>query len=114
MPTTRQQKVSRQLQKDIAEIIQRQGMSAYGGAMVTVMGVDISPDLSFAKVYLSIFPSEKGESVKRLLNERTIRNELGKRVRNQLRIVPELAFYIDTSLDYVDNIERILRNIKKD
>jgi ribosome-binding factor A len=114
MPTTRQQKVSRQLQKDIAEIMQRQGMSTYDGAMVTVMGVDISPDLSFAKVHLSVFPSEKGESVKQLINEKIIRNELGKRVRNQLRIVPELAFYIDTSLDYVDNIERILRDTKKD
>ncbi|MDR1226199.1 MAG: 30S ribosome-binding factor RbfA [Prevotellaceae bacterium] len=109
MPTTRQQKVSKQLQKDIAEIIQRQGMQAYDGALITVMGVDINPDLSFAKVFLSIFPSSKADSVMSLINTKLIRTEVGKRVKNQLRIVPEITFTIDTSLDYVDNIERLLK-----
>jgi len=109
MPTTRQLKVGRQLQKDIGEIIQRQGMAVYGGALLTVMGVEVSPDLGFAKVVLSIFPSSKAAEVKPLLNERHIRAELGKRVKNQLRVVPELAFVVDTSLDYVENIERLLR-----
>jgi len=110
MPTTRQLKVGRQLQKDIGEIIQRQGMAAYSGALLTVMGVEVSPDLSFAKVVLSIFPSSKTAEVKARLNERAIRAELGKRVKNQLRVVPELAFVFDTSLDYVENIERLLRD----
>jgi ribosome-binding factor A len=109
MLTTRQQKVSKQLQKDIAEIIQRQGMSAYDGALVTVMGVDISPDLSFAKVFLSVFPSSKANAVMSHINARHIRTEVGKRVKNQLRIVPEIAFSIDSSLDYVDNIDRLLK-----
>ena len=109
MPTTRQLKVGRQLQKDIGEIIQRQGMATYGGAMLTVMGVDVSPDLAFAKVVLSIYPSSKAKEVKAALNEKGIRTELGKRVKNQLRVVPELAFVVDTSLDYVENIERLLR-----
>ena len=109
MPTTRQLKVGRQLQKDISEIIQRQGMAAYGGALLTVMGVEVSPDLSFAKVAVSIFPSGKAAEVKPLLNGKHIRAELGKRVKNQLRVVPELAFVVDTSLDYVENIERLLR-----
>ncbi len=109
MPTTRQLKVGKQLQKDIGEIIQRQGMAAYGGALLTVMGVEVSPDLGFAKVVLSIFPSNKTAEVKSLLNEKAIRTELGKRVKNQLRVVPELAFVFDASLDYVENIERLLR-----
>ncbi len=109
MPTTRQLKVGRQLQKDIGEIIQRQGMAAYGGALLTVMGVEVSPDLSFAKVVLSTFPSNKIDEVKALINDKVIRNELGRRVKNQLRIVPELSFVFDTSLDYVENIERLLR-----
>ncbi|MDR2938361.1 MAG: 30S ribosome-binding factor RbfA [Prevotellaceae bacterium] len=107
--TTRQLKVGRQLQKDIGEIIQRQGMAAYGGALLTVMGVEMSPDLSFAKVVLSVFPSNKIAEVKSLINEKVIRNELGRRVKNQLRIVPELAFVFDTSLDYVENIDRLLK-----
>jgi ribosome-binding factor A len=109
MPTTRQLKVGRQLQKDIGEIIQRQGMAAYGGALLTVLGVEMSPDLAFAKVVVSIFPSSKTEEVKAMLNEKHIRAELGKRVKNQLRVVPELAFVFDASLDYVENIDRLLR-----
>ena len=84
-------------------------MAAYGGALLTVMGVEVSPDLSYAKVMISIFPSEKANDVKASLNEKRIRAALAKRVRNQLRVVPELAFYVDTSLDYVENIERLLK-----
>lgn len=109
MATTRQLKVGRQLQKDIGEIIQRQGMAAYGGALITVMGVEVSPDLSYAKVMISIFPSEKAAEAKAALNEKRIRTELARRVKNQLRAVPELAFYVDGSLDYVENIERLLK-----
>lgn len=112
MATTRQLKVGRQLQKDIGEIIQRQGMAMYGGALLTVMGVEVSPDLGFAKVAISIFPSEKTAEAKAALNEKHIRMELAKRVKNQLRVVPELAFSIDTSLDYVENIERLLKDSK--
>ncbi|MDR3187967.1 MAG: 30S ribosome-binding factor RbfA [Prevotellaceae bacterium] len=111
MATTRQLKVGRQLQKDIGEIIQRQGMAAYGGALVTVMGVEVSPDLSYAKVMISIFPSEKTDEVKAALNEKRIRAELAKRVKNQLRVVPELTFYVDSSLDYVEHIERLLKEV---
>lgn len=112
MATTRQLKVGRQLQKDIGEIIQRQGMAMYGGALITVMGVEVSPDLGFAKVVLSIFPSDKTDVAKAALNEKHIRTELAKRVKNQLRVVPELAFSIDTSLDYVEHIEQLLKDSK--
>ncbi|MDR0729500.1 MAG: 30S ribosome-binding factor RbfA [Prevotellaceae bacterium] len=110
METTRQQKVGRQLQKDLAEIIQQQGMSVYGGAMVSVTSVHVSPDLALARVRLSIFPSDKTGDVMKIIAQqsRSIRGELGRRVAKQLRIVPELSFDIDDSLDYIENIDRLL------
>lgn len=109
--STRQQKVARQIQKDLAEIIRARGMSAYDGALVTVSGVKITPDLALAKVYVSIFPSVKAEAVMQKLEDETsrLRGELGRRVAKQLRIVPELAFYLDDSLDYVEHIDELLK-----
>ena len=100
--STRQLKVGRELQRDLAEIIRSKGMTAFGGAMVTVSEVRVSPDLSMAKVYVSIFPSDKAASVLPLLeeNKRIIRGELGRKVASQLRIVPEIEFYLDSTLDY--------------
>lgn len=109
--STRQQKVARELQRDLAEIIRSKGMAAFGGAMVTVSEVRVSPDLSIAKVYVSIFPSSKQEEVMKILedNNRQLRGELGRQVAKQLRIVPELDFYLDTTLDYVEHIEELLK-----
>lgn len=109
--STRQLKVAREIQKDMAEIIRVKGMAAYDGALVTVSGVKVSPDLSVAKVYVSIFPSAKADAVMKNLNEnvRTYRGELGAKVAKQLRIVPELVFYLDSSLDYVEHIEELLK-----
>ena len=109
--STRQLKVARELQKDIAEIIRSKGMAAFGGAMVSVTEVRISPDLSVAKVYVSVFPSATSEEVMQLVNEnaRTIRGELGRIVAKQFRIVPELAFFLDSSLDYAEHIDELLK-----
>ena len=109
--STRQQKVGRELQRDLAEIIRSKGMAAFGGAMVTVSEVRVSPDLSIAKVYVSIFPSDKQQEVMKLLeeNNKALRGELGRRVAKQLRIVPELDFYLDATLDYVEHIEELLK-----
>lgn len=109
--STRQLKVGREIQKDLAEIIRSKGMAAFGGAMVTVSEVRVSPDLSLAKVYISVFPSAKAESVMQLIsdNAKTYRGELGRKVGKQLRIVPELAFYIDSSLDYAEHIDELLK-----
>ena len=108
---TRQLKVSRELQRDLAEIIRRKGMAAFGGAMVTVSEVRISPDLSIAKVFVSIFPSEKQGAVMQILeeNKKSIRGELGREVSSQLRIVPDIDFLLDTSLDYAAHIDELLR-----
>lgn len=111
MESTRQAKVGRQIQKDLGEIFQRLGSSFLHGSMVTVTEVRMSPDFSLAKVFVSIFPPDKREPVLASINQnlKTIRLELGKRVRNQLRIVPELAFIIDDTLDYAEKIDRLLK-----
>ena len=108
---TRQLKVARELQRDLAEIIRSKGMAAFGGAMVTVSEVRISPDLSIAKVFVSIFPSDKQASVMKILeeNKKALRGELGRKVASQLRIVPEIDFLLDTTLDYAEHIDELLR-----
>ena len=110
-PSKRQLKVAREIQRDLAEIIRSKGMAAFDGAMVTVSEVRISPDLSVANVFVSIFPSEKQGKVMDLLSEqnRSIRGELGQKIGRQLRIVPELDFFLDTSLDYAAHIEELLK-----
>lgn len=109
--TTRQLKVAREIQKALAEIIRSKGMAAFGGALLTVSEVRVSPDLSLAKVFVSIFPSDKQESVMALLEEnlRAIRGELGHVMGKQLRIVPEISFLLDTSLDYAEHIDELLK-----
>lgn len=109
--STRQLKVASQLQRDMAEIIRQKGMAFFQGALVSVSGVKISPDLSVAKVYVSIFPSSKADAVMNTLEEnaRALRGELGAKVAKQLRIVPEIAFFQDSSLDYVEHIEELLK-----
>lgn len=109
--STRQLKVARELQRDLAEIIRSKGMAIFGRAMVTVSEVRISPDLSIAKVFVSIFPSAKADSAMATLNEKMseIRGELGRKVASQLRIVPELTFFLDTTLDYAEHIDELLK-----
>ena len=111
MESTRQSKVARQIQKDLSDILQHLESSVLKGRMVTVTIVRMSPDLSLAKIYLSIFPSQGSaeclESLK--LHVKHIRNLLGQKVRTQLRIVPELAFFIDDSMDYAAKIDELLK-----
>ena len=109
--STRQLKVAREVQRDLSEIIRKRGMAAFGGAMVTVSEVRISPDLSIAKVFVSIFPSNRAQQVMQLLEaeKRTLRGELGRQVSSQLRIVPEIDFHLDSTLDYVEHIEELLK-----
>lgn len=110
MQETRQNRISRLLQKELSLIFQSQTRMMHG-VMVSVTRVKISPDLSVCTAYLSIFPSNKGEDLLKNIqtNEKTIRYELGTRVRNQLRIIPELRFFIDDSLDYIEHIDELLK-----
>ena len=110
MEKTRQNKISRLLQKELSEIFLLQ-TKAMPGVLVSVSAVRISPDMSIARVYLSVFPSEKAEEIVKNVNDnmKTIRYELGTRVRHQLRIIPELKFFVDDSLDYIEKIDSLLK-----
>lgn len=112
MESTRQKKVSRLIQKEIADIFLRKGNEYAPGKMISITKVRISPDLSFAKIYLSIFPSTDNDHVLHIVQDHAtrIRFDLGHKIRSQLRIVPDIAFFIDDSLDYIDNIDRLLKN----
>ena len=110
MQETRQNKIARLLQKELSLIFQQQTRAMHG-TMVSVTRTKISPDRSICTAYLSIFPSDKGEEILQNINasNKAIRYELGTRVRNQLRIVPELRFFIDDSLDYIEHIDELLK-----
>lgn len=110
METTRQNKIARLLQKELSEIFLLQTKSM-PGVLVSVSAVRISPDMSIARVYLSIFPSDKSEEMVKNINNnmKSIRFELGTRVRHQLRIIPELKFFVDDSLDYIEKIDALLK-----
>lgn len=97
------------LQKELSEIFRKQ-TAAMGGVLVSVSGVKVSPDLSIARAYLSIFPSEKAAGILENINaqSKTVRYELASRVKDVLRKCPDLQFYLDDSLDYIENIDRLL------
>ena len=111
MENTRQNKISKLLEHDLANIFQHIAKDHFKGTLVSITKVNITSDLGIARINISVFPSAKAEDI--LIYIRThssvIRNELGQKVRHQLRRVPVLEFYIDDSLDYIDNIEKLLR-----
>ena len=111
MESTRQLKVSRLIQKEVAGIFLQKGSEFAPGKMISITKVRISPDLSFAKIYLSIFPSTDNNHVLQVVQDHApkIRFDLGHKVKSQLRIVPDIAFFIDDSLDYIDKIDRLLK-----
>ncbi len=110
MESTRQAKIARLLQKELSEIFRRQTAKTHG-VIVSVSTVRVSPDLSVAKAYLSVFPSEKAAEVITNIeaSKQTVRYELAQIVAKQLRKVPELQFYLDDSLDYLENIDTLLK-----
>ena len=112
METTRQKKIARLLQKELADIFLKKSNELAHGKLVTVTAVRVSPDFSFAKVFISVFPSDNQQEV--LDNIEThgarIRFELGTKIKSQLRIVPEIAFQLDDSLDYIEKIDKLLKS----
>lgn len=110
METNRQQRIARLIQKDLGEILQLLGRDWVPGAMITVTKVYVTSDLGIARVYLSIFGKDSAEVLRQVeMRVREVRRQLGTRVKNQLRQVPELRFFIDDSLDYIDNIDKLLK-----
>jgi len=111
METTRQQKVARLLQKEIAEIFQNEPHLLHNQCLVTVTRVSITRGLSIARVYLSVFATKDKNEVINFIEDKNkeIRYKLGTRIKNQLRIVPELTFVLDDTLDYIENIDNLLK-----
>ena len=110
MESTRQSKIARLIQKELSEIFLLQAKSM-NGVLISVTAARISPDLSIVRVYISVFPSDRSDEIVKNLNGnvRSIRFELGNRLRHQLRIIPELKFFIDDSLDYLERIDELLK-----
>ena len=111
MDSVRQSKIARMLQKELATLFQTEGRNLFPGKMITVTMVRVSPDLGLAKVYLSIFPHKPEEDIIAQVSQhgRMFRNALGRNIRHQVRVIPELAFYIDDSMDYVERIDKLLK-----
>jgi len=112
METQRQRKIGGILQKDLAEILQRAATNGgLKGVLISVSKVYVTTDLSIAKVYVSIFPSDKASELMKGItsNEPLFKHELAQRTRHQMRRVPELLFYLDDSLEYIDGIEKSLK-----
>ena len=110
MESKRQERISKLLQKDLGEIFQTQMQHLAMGTMITVTKVYVSPDLSLIKIYLSLFPTKNSNEIINNIKKHSseIRRELGNRIRHQLRIVPNLSFFLDDSLDYIENIDGLL------
>ena len=110
--STRQNKISRLIQREMAEILLKINKSKFTGKLITVTIVRVTKDLGIARIYLSIFPSEFAEEILSDINfsNKQIRGELGRKVGKSLRVIPELEFYIDDSLDYIDNINKLLKS----
>lgn len=113
MQSTRQNKISRLIQQDLGDIFLREMKPVLGQSLITVTGVRITPDLAIARVHVSIMPlgGVSKEAVMQLIEENRadIRRRLGLREGKQLRIIPELEFFLDDTLDYIENINRLLK-----
>ena len=110
MESTRLSKIERLLQKELSDIFQKQTQGMHG-VLISVSVVRVSPDLSVARAYLSIFPSDKSKELLENIrnNTKAIRFDLGQRIRKQVRKIPDLTFFIDDSLDYIENIDNLLK-----
>lgn len=114
METNRQKKIAGVLQKDLADILQSAARDGMKGVVISVTKVMVTSDLSQAKAYLSIFPTEKKEEIMEgiVANTPMIRHAMAMRTKNQLRRMPEMTFLIDDSLDYIDNIDEALKGLE--
>jgi ribosome-binding factor A len=112
----RQKQVAAVLEQELNDIFQRLGLSMIDGGMVSISGVKITPDLFDARIYLSFFKVNDPAHALKVVEERAweIKRELASRVRHQLRSMPQLTFYIDDTLDYVDKMEKLFKEINKD
>ncbi|MFI3282337.1 MAG: 30S ribosome-binding factor RbfA [Rikenellaceae bacterium] len=108
--STRQQKIAKQIQRDIADIFQKECRELFKGLLLTVTAVRVSPDFGYAKIYVSVFPFDRNEEVIALLKRENwaIRKSLGAKIKHQLKSVPEIDFFLDDSLEYIENIDKAI------
>lgn len=108
--STRQNKISRLIQREMADILLKLNKARFSGKLISVTQVRVTKDMGIARIYLSIFPSEFGQEILEeiRLNSKQLRGELGRKVGKSLRVIPDLEFYIDDSLDYIENIDKLL------
>jgi len=116
MDTTKQKKVAGIIQETLSEIFQRENLSMVKGGMVTISEVSMTPDLLIAKVYLSLYQIKDPKTFLEELEKQSpdLRHKLGNKIRNQVRRIPELHFYLDETMDHVFRLEEIFKQIKKD
>ncbi len=112
MESKRQEKISRLIQRDMGEIFTLESRNLFNSSMITVTKVNVSPDLSIAKVYLSLFATSDKDALLTSIKEHTklLRGQLGQRIHLQLRVIPALHFYLDDSLDYIEKIDNLLKD----
>jgi ribosome-binding factor A len=113
MESKRQEKISRLIQRDLSEIFTLESRNLFNSSMITVTKVVITPDLSIARIYLSLFATADKEALLTTIKTHTklLRGQLGNRIHLQLRVIPELHFYIDDSLDYIEKIDNLLSDL---
>lgn len=111
MTSTRQNKVARLIQKDLSDIFLKKSKDLFQGKLISVTSVRVTPDLAEAKIYLSIFPSDKAPEIIGEVEavNKAIRHELAQKTKSQLRIIPDLKFFIDDSLDFAEKIDNLLK-----
>lgn len=112
METTRQRKSPNRYRRTSPKSSRRRARASSGGSLVTVTAVRVSPDFGYAKIYVSVFPFGRSAALMQELdrNNKFIRHALGQRIRNQVKNVPEIQFFLDDSLEYIDHIEQALKN----
>jgi ribosome-binding factor A len=112
----RQKQVAGLINEELNDIFRRMGLGMMDGGMVSIASVKITPDLFEARIYLSLFQVKDSQAVLLAIKDKAkdIRKELGARVRHQLRSIPELQFFLDDTLDYVDKMEALLKKIKEE
>ncbi len=115
MASIRQDKFASLIQRDLGEIFQQNSRELFGGSFITVSGVQVTPDLGYVKVYLSFLNAKDKDSLLELVrfHNKSIRHHLASRIRNQVRKMPELEFFIDDSLDQVERMDRLFDNLHK-
>lgn len=109
--STRQNKISRLIHREMADILLRINKTKFTGKLISVTVVRVTKDLGIARIYLSIFPSEFADEILKEIELMTkhLRGDLGRKLGKSLRVIPNLEFYIDDSLDYIDNIDRLIK-----